>query len=252
MGRTVVAANWKMHKKTGEARVYVETLLELVPPALDLELIVFPPATALDVVANGLRGSPIACGAQNVHWEPQGAYTGEIAVGQVADLGAGFVLCGHSERRQLFGEDDATVAAKVRSVLAGGLAPVLCVGEALEERRAGRAWDVVTAQLSAALKDIDPDAAGRLIIAYEPVWAIGTGLAARPEDAQSMAASIRSWLTARFGAAGAEVPIQYGGSVKSDNAHAFLQLPDVGGALVGGASLEPTEFWAIACAAGPR
>ncbi len=252
MGRTVVAANWKMHKTAGEARTYVEKLLELVPSRLEFELIVFPSATALYVVAQVLRGSPIAWGAQNAHWETQGAYTGEISVNQVADLGAAYVLCGHSERRHLFGEDDATVAAKVRSVLAGGLVPVLCVGETLEQRRGGDAWDVVTAQLSAALKDIGPDAADRLVVAYEPVWAIGTGVAAQPEDAQSMAHDIRSWLTELFGSEGAEIPVQYGGSVKPNNADAFLQLPDVDGALVGGASLDPKEFWTIACSAVPR
>lgn len=244
----LVAANWKMHKTIGEAREYLRRLIALVGGESAVELAVFPSFTALAAAGELLAGTPIALGAQNGHPEPAGAFTGEVSVAQLADLGVRYVLCGHSERRRLFGEDDAFVGRKVQAAIAHGLAPVLCVGETLEERRAGRAWAVVERQLSEALAELGGDPGG-LAVAYEPVWAIGTGVAARPEDAQEMAARIRGWLSERFGPQAAGIRIQYGGSVKPDNAGDFLQLPDVDGALVGGASLDPDAFWAIVQAA---
>jgi len=244
----LVAANWKMHKTIPEARSYLERFADLLPPDRGLEVAVFPSFTALDEARRVLAGTAIGLGAQNVHPEPAGAYTGEVSVVQLADLGVRYVLCGHSERRHVFGEDDALVGRKVRAVTDGGLVPILCVGETLDERQAGRAWEVVARQLEHGLAALGDDPCG-LVIAYEPVWAIGTGVAARPADAQEMATQIRDWLRDRFGASGGNLRIQYGGSVKPDNAREFLCLPDVDGALVGGASLDPDTFAAIAHAA---
>jgi triosephosphate isomerase len=245
----IVAANWKMHKTVAEAEAYFRKLLALVPKSPGVELVVFPSATALHVAARELEGSPIAWGAQNAHPEPQGAFTGEVSVVQITDLGASYLICGHSERRHIFGEDDAFVAAKVKAALKAGLIPILCVGETLEQREGGQAWTVVERQLSAALSGIELPTPEKLVIAYEPVWAIGTGVPARPQDAQEMAAQIRNWLGDRFGELGKQVRIQYGGSVKPENAQDFLALPDIDGALVGGASLDPEKFWTIAQAA---
>lgn len=249
MRTPIVAANWKMHKTVTEAEAYFRKLLALVPESPGVELVVFPSATALHVAARELEGSSIAWGAQNAHPEPQGAFTGEVSVVQVTDLGASYLICGHSERRHIFGEDDAFVAAKVKAALKAGLIPILCVGETLEQREGGQAWTVVERQLSAALSGIELPSPEKLVIAYEPVWAIGTGVPARPQDAQEMAARIRDWLGGHFGEPGEQVRIQYGGSVKPENARDFLSLPDIDGALVGGASLDPEKFWTIAQAA---
>ncbi len=240
----LVAANWKMHKTAWEARTYLKRLLDLVPPEPGVELAVFPSFPLLPEAARALRGSPVRLGAQNVHPEPAGAYTGEVSVLQLAELGVRYVLCGHSERRKLFFEDDRFVGRKVRAVSAAGLAPILCVGETLEERKTGRAWPVVEGQLALGLEGLGSP--GGLVVAYEPVWAIGTGVAAHPADAREMAARIRAWLRDRFGEGSEGVRIQYGGSVKPENAGEFLRLPELDGALVGGASLDPDAFWAIA------
>ncbi|MCX7843886.1 MAG: triose-phosphate isomerase [Candidatus Bipolaricaulota bacterium] len=246
MPKPLVAANWKMHKTLRETEEYLRRLLALVGAEPPVELAVCPPFTALARAAELLAGTPIALGAQNGHPQREGAFTGEVSMYQLADLGVKYVICGHSERRRLFGEADAFVAEKVRAAWAYGLVPILCVGETLEERRAGRAWEVVERQLSAALGD---GLSGPLVIAYEPVWAIGTGVPAHPQDAQAMARRIRAWLWARYGAPGEEVRIQYGGSVKPENAREFLGLPEIQGALVGGASLDPESFWRIALSA---
>ncbi len=244
--KPLVVANWKMHKTLKETEAYLRRLLELVPPDPPVELAVCPPFTALARAGELLAGSPIALGAQNGHPEREGAFTGEVSMYQLADLGVRYVICGHSERRKIFGETDEFVAKKVRAAWNYGLVPILCVGETLEERRAGKAWEVVEKQLSLALGD---GLFGPLVIAYEPVWAIGTGVPAHPKDAQEMAQKIKTWLYGRFGKSGEEVRIQYGGSVKPENAHEFLKLPGIQGALVGGASLDPQSFWAIALAA---
>ncbi len=246
MRTPIVAANWKMHLTVAEAEAYLKRLLKIMDRVDLVELVVFPPLTALHVAARLLAGSGVKFGAQNAHPEKRGAFTGEVAMVQVADLGASYVICGHSERRKLFGETDEFVGAKVRAAWAAGLVPILCVGEALEERQSGRAWGVVERQLHAALS---VPTLGPVVIAYEPVWAIGTGVPARPEDAQDMAHRIRGWLRERFGPAAEGVRIQYGGSVTPENAKNFLSLPDIDGALVGGASLDPDKFWAIAQAA---
>jgi len=246
MSKALVAANWKMHKTLRETEEYLRRLLELVGDEPSVELAVCPSFTALALAARLLSGSPIALGAQNGHPKKEGAFTGEVSMYQLADLGVRYVICGHSERRHLFGESDAFVAEKVRAAWIHGLTPILCVGETLEERQGGRAWEVVERQLSSALGD---GLLGPLVIAYEPVWAIGTGVPAHPHDAQDMARRIRAWLSERFGGKGAEVRIQYGGSVKPENAREFLGLPEIQGALVGGASLDPESFWQIALAA---
>lgn len=246
MQKPLVAANWKMHKTLKETEEYLLRLLKLVGDEPPVELVICPPFTALALAAKVLSGSPIALGAQNGHPQKEGAFTGEVSMYQLADLGVRYVICGHSERRRLFGESDAFVAEKVRAAWTHGLTPILCVGETLEERRAGRAWEVVERQLRAALED---GLSGPLVIAYEPVWAIGTGVPAHPQDAQDMARRIRAWLVGSFGEKGKDVRIQYGGSVKPENAREFLALPEIQGALVGGASLDPESFWRIALAA---
>ncbi|MBC7221933.1 triose-phosphate isomerase [Candidatus Bipolaricaulota bacterium] len=245
--KPLVAANWKMHKTLKETEDYLRRLLEIIPVDPPVELVVFPSFTALALAGKILEGTPVALGAQNGHPQREGAFTGEVSMHQLADLGVRYVICGHSERRKIFGESDEFVAAKVRAAWAYGITPILCVGETLEERRAGRAWEVVERQLFAALSE---GLSGPLVIAYEPVWAIGTGVPAHPKDAQEMAQNIRSWLLRRFGEKGKEVRIQYGGSVKPENAREFLGLPEIQGALVGGASLDPESFWRIAQAAG--
>ncbi|MFN3346336.1 MAG: triose-phosphate isomerase [Candidatus Bipolaricaulaceae bacterium] len=246
MQKPLVAANWKMHKTLAEAEQYLRRLLELVGDKPPVELVICPSFPALALAAHVLSGSPIALGAQNGHPQKEGPFTGEVSMYQLADLGVKYVICGHSERRRLFGESDAFVAEKVRAAWAHGLTPILCVGETLAERRAGRAWEVVEEQLRAALGD---GLSGPLVIAYEPVWAIGTGVPAHPQDAQDMARRMRAWLVDRFGGDGKDVRIQYGGSVKPENAREFLALPEIQGALVGGASLDPEAFWRIALAA---
>lgn len=240
----VFAGNWKMHHDPGATRGFFERFLALHPAREDATVVVFPPALSLDAArqATFARGD-IRLGVQNIHWENSGAFTGEISAGMASAAGAGFVLVGHSERRQLFGETDEEVARKTQAALGAGLTPVVCVGETLEERRAGDAENAVTRQLDRMLADHSD--ASRVLLAYEPVWAIGTGETASPQDAQAMHEVIRARL-ARAGAAG--VPILYGGSVKPDNAATLLAQADVDGVLVGGASLEPASFAAI-CAA---
>ncbi len=247
--KPIVAANWKMNKTEAEAESYFRRLLELVPDAPDVDLVVFPPATLLYLARLHLGGSAVSWGAQNAYPEPAGAYTGEVSIAQIEDLGAKYVICGHSERRHIFKEDDSLIGRKVRAALERGIVPILCVGELLDERQAGRAWQVVEGQLAAALAGVELTSPEELVVAYEPVWAIGTGVPARPEDAQEMAGRIRNWLRDRFGELGEGVRIQYGGSVKPENARDFLTLPDIDGALVGGASLDPDKFWTIAQAA---
>ena len=251
MRTSIVAANWKMNKTQAEAREYCRRFRELVPRDFPVELVIFPPFTALPAVREELSGTPIRWGAQNVHPEPNGAFTGEISLPMLLEHGISYVIVGHSERRHIFGESDEFISRKVKAVLGAGLSPILCVGEKLEERRSGRAVEVVEEQLRAALGGLSPEEASRVVIAYEPVWAIGTGVPAHPEDAQEMAAAIRGWLAERFGDVAQKVRIQYGGSVKPGNAGDFLKLPDIDGALVGGASLDPDSFFAIAEEAVP-
>lgn len=243
------AANWKMHLGPVGAAEYVARFLARVPASPGRDLWFFPPAVSLAAVAAAFRGRPdVLVGAQDAHWEPKGAFTGAVSMPMVAEAGARAVLVGHSERRHVFGETDAETGRKVRAALEQGLLPLLCVGEKLAERDAGRTSAVVVRQLEAALAGVGADGLGHLVVAYEPVWAIGTGRTPTPEDVATVHAHIRGLLKAWF-KDGAEMRILYGGSVKGSNAGSLMHVPEVNGALVGGASLKAEEFWAIALAA---
>ncbi len=238
----IVAANWKMHKTAAEAVAFVEDFLPRVARVRGVEIVIAPPFTALDRVRQTLAGSAVKWAAQNVNPEAQGAFTGEVAPGMLAELGCAYAIVGHSERRALYAESDEFVARKAAALLGCGIRPILCVGETLEQREAGRSVEVVGAQLEGSLATVPQERAEDVVLAYEPVWAIGTGRTATPEMAQTVHAFIREWLGKRFGEAGAGIRIQYGGSVKPDNASALMQQPDIDGALVGGASLDPESF----------
>ncbi|NOY45124.1 MAG: triose-phosphate isomerase [Deltaproteobacteria bacterium] len=247
MRTPLVAGNWKMHKTVTEAVALAEAVAAGVRDLAGVEVAVAPPFTALAPVARVLTNTPVRLGAQNVHWELEGAYTGEVAAPMLAELGVHYVIVGHSERRRDFGETDDLVARKAGRVLGAGMAPIVCVGETLEQRDAGRAFEVVETQIRAGVGPLGPDALERLVVAYEPVWAIGTGRSATAEQAQEMHAHIRATLEAIGGGdAARRVRILYGGSVKPNNAAELLGQPDVDGALVGGASLQAEAFASIA------
>jgi triosephosphate isomerase len=248
--RKLIAANWKMNKTIGEAEAFVGELVRGTKGLERCDLLLFPPFFAVPRVASLLEGTGVGVGAQDLFWETNGAFTGEVSGAMVRDAGATCVLVGHSERRHVIGEDDAIVARKLAAALTAGLMPILCVGERIEQREAGKQEPVVQTQLETALGDLDAGAAARVVIAYEPVWAIGTGKTATPADAVAMHAFIRGWVTEAFGADLAErLRIQYGGSVKPDNAAALLGEEEIDGALIGGASLEAASFLAIASGA---
>jgi len=242
MRRPILAANWKMHKTRDDAAAFVTRFLPLVQKSDALEIAVAPPFTALHCVAELLEGSAVALAAQNVHPEPQGAFTGEISAPMLADLGCRYAIVGHSERRTLFGETDACVARKTRALLECGIRPIVCVGETLEQREAGHTAAVIEAQLDGSLQDFPSAAARDLVLAYEPIWAIGTGRTATPELAQEVHAGIRAQLARHFGAVAESIRIQYGGSVKPENVDGLMDQPDIDGALVGGASLDAESF----------
>lgn len=246
MRRRIIAGNWKMNKTRDEAVDLVGDLKETLADAGDVEVVVCPPFTALDAVREALRGSNIELGAQNMHWEEEGAYTGEISPLMLRSLGCMYVILGHSERRTYFGETDETVNRKVKSAMANGLLPIICVGETLEERDAGKTEEVVVRQTEAALSGVKTNGAERIVIAYEPVWAIGTGRNASADEANRVIHLIRQSVAEVFNERIAqEVRIQYGGSVKPQNIADFLGQPDIDGALVGGASLDAASFAAI-------
>ncbi|MBN2242455.1 MAG: triose-phosphate isomerase [Acidobacteria bacterium] len=246
MARTpVIAGNWKMHKTVAEAVALAQAVKDGAAGAAHCQVVLAPPYTALYPVAGILRDSRVILAAQNVHWEPGGAFTGEISLPMLEAIGCRMVIIGHSERRQYFGETDATVNRRVRAVLDSDLQPIVCIGETLEEREAGRHYDVVTQQLDGGLDGLTRRSLLRIILAYEPVWAIGTGRTASPETAQEMHAFIRSRLSERFGEGAREVRILYGGSVKPANIAALMRQPDIDGALVGGACLEADSFLGI-------
>jgi triosephosphate isomerase len=247
MRRSIIVGNWKMHKTTAEAVALVKALqaalAEVQHEVQDVEIGVAPPFTALMAVVEVLRGSAIFVAAQNMHWEPQGAYTGEIAAAMLTDIGCKRVIIGHSERRQYFGETDATVNRKLRAALNAQLDPILCIGETLEQREANSTFEVLERQIRQGLADIPAQGVPRVVIAYEPIWAIGTGKTATPAQAQEVHAFIRSLLDTLYGKALADqARIQYGGSVNAGNIHTLMSEPDVDGALVGGASLEASSF----------
>jgi triosephosphate isomerase len=250
LAKPVIAGNWKMHNGPTATREFFQAFLALYQARADRSLIFFPPAVSLLAAVAAVRSRPdVGLGVQNVYWEPKGAFTGEVSAPMVREAGASFALAGHSERRHVFGESDQDVARKARAIADAGLIPVVCVGETLEERRAGRVDEVVLRQLDAVLDALTAQQAGAMLVAYEPVWAIGTGVNATPEDASAAHATLRRRLTERLGAIPAELlPILYGGSVKPDNADALLAASDVDGLLVGGASLDPAGFARIAAA----
>ena len=248
----ILAGNWKMHMAPEEAERFLAAFLPLCAPSPERSVVFFPPAISLTAArAAGSARTDVGFGVQNVHWEAKGAFTGETSAPMAAAAGAEFVLIGHSERRHVFGETSEQTRLKVEAALGAGLRPMLCVGELLEDREAGRAAAVVEEQLTAVYDSLDTEGARRLCIAYEPVWAIGTGRTASPADAREMHAAVRAFLEGRVGAAvAAATPILYGGSVKPDNAAQLLAQEGVDGLLVGGASLDPEGFAEICRAAG--
>ncbi len=245
----LIAANWKMHKNVAEAGTFIGLFSPAVAGLDGVEIVLCPPFTALATVGRGLLGTSLALGAQNMYKEEQGAFTGEVSPGMLRDLGVKYVILGHSERRAIFGEDDALIQAKVQSAYRHGLTSILCVGETLAEREAGQTEAVVVRQLEAATAGLSPDQAASLVVAYEPVWAIGTGRNASAADASAVCTVIRAQIRSRFGPAADSLRIQYGGSVKPENVSEFQKQPDIDGALVGGASLDPAGFAALVRAA---
>ena len=235
-----------MYKTAAEAKKFITELLPLVKSE-DVDVVVFPPAIDIPAVADGLVGSgQVAYGAQNVHWAAEGAYTGELSVAMLKEAGCCYALCGHSERLQYFGDTDETVARRAVAALAGGITPVICVGESLEQREQGRALQVLADQLQGSLSGISVCEAANIIIAYEPVWAIGTGKTATAADAQEVIGFLRGELAKMFsGEIAEQIRILYGGSVKPGNIAELMAEPDIDGALVGGASLEAASFAAI-------
>jgi triosephosphate isomerase len=253
MARTpIVVGNWKLHKNLAESLALVTELKNQLASVRDVEIGVAPVFTALHAVARRLDDASIGVYGQNCYSEERGAFTGEVSAPLLGDAGAAGVIVGHSERRTLFGETDEGVARKVRAVLAAGLRVIACVGESEAERDAGETEARVRTQMAAVLGAIEPEALDRLVIAYEPVWAIGTGRTATPGQAQEVHQFLRGMLRDRFGGAGEAVRIQYGGSVKPDNAAELMRQPDIDGALVGGASLKAEDFAAIVKAARPK
>jgi triosephosphate isomerase len=238
-----IAGNWKMYKTVQEAVIFVKELRNAIKNVHGLEIVVAPPFTALHAVAEAVRNANIGVAAQNLHWEKEGAFTGEVSAGMIKEAGAAYVIVGHSERRRLFGETDAIVNRKVTAAVAGGLTPIVCVGETLEERERGQTLDVLDRQIKVGLDHLGAEQVADMVIAYEPVWAIGTGRNATAAQAGEAHAHIRHRLRQWFGADTAErCQVIYGGSVKPDNVRELLAEPDVDGALVGGASLEVKSF----------
>ncbi len=244
--RPIIAGNWKMNKTTVEASDLAAKLIPLVSSAKDREIVLGPPFTSLEAVSETIKGTNIVLAAQNMHWEDKGAFTGEVSAEMLLDLGCKYVIIGHSERRQYFGETDETVNKKIKQALKKGLSPIMCVGETLAEREAGRLNDIINRQVTGGLKDISADDMKKVVIAYEPVWAIGTGKTATPDQANEVHALIRQKVKSLYSAEIAEsLRIQYGGSVTPENVSQLMAKPDIDGALVGGASLKPESFAAL-------
>jgi len=245
MRKKIVAGNWKMNKTASEAAALIDGIKKEVADVAQVEVVVCPPFTDLKAAAAACAGSNVKLGAQNVHWEASGAYTGEISAAMLKDLGVEYVIIGHSERRQYFGETDETVNARTKAALAAGLIPIVCVGETLAERDAGNMEAVVVRQTKAGLDGLGGDLA-KVVIAYEPVWAIGTGRTASPAQAQEVHALIRRTLAEiADGDLANTIRIQYGGSMKPENAQELMSQPDIDGGLIGGAALKAESFAAI-------
>ncbi len=254
MRKKIVAANWKMNMTQAEAAAFVETLLREIGDVSDVEVVIVPPFTAIAKVSEALGSSEtIKIGAQNMYWERGGAFTGEISAAMLRDLFVRYVVLGHSERRQLLGETDEIVNRKVHAALEASLRPIVCIGETLEQRESGNVETVLSQQLRQSLSGVGASELNETVVAYEPVWAIGTGRTASPEQAQEAHAFIRRTLgEISDHATAAKIRIQYGGSVKPDNARTLMSQPDIDGALVGGASLDPRSFAQIVQGAKPE
>jgi triosephosphate isomerase len=238
-----IAGNWKMFKTVQEATVYAKELRSLVKDVHDVRVVIAPPYTAIHACAEAARNSNLSISAQNMFWEREGAFTGEISAAMIKEAGAEYVIIGHSERRTLFGENDVTVNRKLLATIAGGLTPIVCIGETLEQRDRNETLDVIDRQIKAGLDSLTGDQVAALVVAYEPVWAIGTGRNATPAQAGEVHSHIRSRLRQWFGAPAADACLViYGGSVKPDNIALLIAQPDVDGALVGGASLDVRAF----------
>ncbi|MQA75912.1 MAG: triose-phosphate isomerase [Solirubrobacterales bacterium] len=247
----LVAANWKMHKTVAESDDFLDRFVGAIGDLTGAEIVVCPPYTALPSAVERTRRSPIRIAAQNVHFEDSGAFTGEISIPMLVELGVGGAIVGHSERRRLFCETDEALARKLPALLDAGLEAILCVGETEAERDAGRTEEVLRRQIEADLATVAGERLGAVVVAYEPIWAIGTGRTATREQAQEAIAFIRALLADRDPAAAAAARIVYGGSVKPANAAELFAEPDIDGGLVGGASLDPDDFVAICAAAAP-
>jgi triosephosphate isomerase (TIM) len=244
--RPVIAGNWKMHKTQAETRAFFADFLPLVSGVSHCDIVIAPPFTSIAAAVQAAKGSNVAISGQNLYWQAQGAFTGEISAGMLAEAGCQYVIVGHSERRQFFGDNDSAVAQKARAAVADGLTPVVCVGESLAEREHGRTEEVLSQQFLGGPAALTPAEFSRILLAYEPVWAIGTGRTATPEIAGAAHAFLRSCVRDQFSAElAASVRILYGGSVKPDNIAGLRAQPDLDGALVGGASLDAKSFAAI-------
>ena len=250
MRKKIIAGNWKMNIKPSETAALVKAVAEATKAYTNVEVVCCTPAIDIPAAVAAAEGTHVGIGAENAHWEEKGAFTGEISTGMLLDAGAKYVIIGHSERRQYFGETDETVNKRTRAVIAAGLTAIVCVGETLEEREAGKLNEVIERQMNVGLKDVTAADCEKLVIAYEPVWAIGTGLTATPEQAEETCGVIRKTLAAIYGEDVAEsVTIQYGGSMNEKNAAELLAKPNVDGGLIGGASLVAEKFKAIVDAA---
>ncbi len=239
MRKPFIAANWKMYKTTGETNDFIKDFLPAVSSATDVDIVLAPPFTSLPLAAGLLKGSNVNLSAQDIYFEKEGAYTGEISSGMLVDIGCQYVIIGHSERRQYFNEDDETVNKKIKAAKEAGLGVIFCIGETIEEREGGKTEDIIKREVDGGLKDISPD---NLVVAYEPIWAIGTGKTATPEIAQETHAFVRARLKALYNDKADDLRILYGGSVKPENISELMTKPDVDGALVGGASLKADSF----------
>lgn len=249
MRTPLIAGNWKMNTESGSAQELAAAIAGRAAEAADVELLVCPPAVYLTTVRDALGSARVGLGAQNMYHEAKGAFTGEVSAAMLKDIGATYVILGHSERRHILGETDEDIQKKTVAALAAGLKPIVCVGELLEEREAGKTAEVIRTQFEGSLAGVSAEDMASVVIAYEPVWAIGTGKVATPEQAEEVHADLRSQLASRYNEQVADkVRILYGGSVKPDNAGDLLALPNVDGALIGGASLKADDFLAIALA----
>lgn len=239
MRKPFIAANWKMYKTTSETKDFIAKFLPAVSSVKNVEIVLAPPFISLPLAGELLKGSNVALSAQDMYFEAEGAYTGEVSAKMILDVGCKWVIVGHSERRQYFNETDEFLNKKAKAAKAAGLGVIFCIGESLDERNSGKMFDVIKREIEGGLQGIDTD---NLVVAYEPIWAIGTGVTATPDQAQEAHAFVRDRLRDMYGAKADDIRILYGGSVKPDNVTEIMSKPDVDGALVGGASLKPDSF----------